>query len=335
MKKTAFIFLAVLFFAGGAYAEKVRIGYPSAGALINGQIGHILEKTNILEMNGLTAEITPFPNGAPMQEALLAGHIDVALTSEANFVNLASKFPCRVIASFGSAGRIALMVKDDSPIKNTAGLKGKTVTTVFGTSAHYPAVQWLLKAGLDPEKDVKLVHMASGSRAALLTGDVDALVTWDPNVEDMVQKKIGRVLEANPAYWTITVVSEKFLKEQPEDAVKFLVALHEAALFMAANKDLANGWLSATMAVPADIIAKGSSYNENYSKAKKLKDVKLTPSADLIKRLQQIADFNLKNGLLKAPSPVKEKTDLSFAKAAAAKVKTLKYDPASVVVKSK
>ncbi|OGS12402.1 MAG: hypothetical protein A2234_02885 [Elusimicrobia bacterium RIFOXYA2_FULL_58_8] len=336
MKKLLLLLLPFFLLPDCAAAEKIRIGYPSAGSLISGQIGAILERTDILERNGLEGEVTPFLYGPPMQEALLAGHIDVALTSEANFVNLAAKFPCKMIATLGSAGRIAIMVRNDSPIKSVADLRGKTLATVFGTSAHYPAVQWLLKAGLDPAKDVKLLHMAAAEgRAALIKGDIDAITMWDPFVEDFIQKKAARVLQHNPSFWTTTVASEEFLKNKPDTVVNFLLALHEASLFLALNKELANGWLSKTMNVSPAVIDKGSSYNSNYARAKKLKDISIVPGKELLERLKQIANFNLASGLLKEKSPVKEKTDLSFAKAAAKKANEFKSGPATVRIKDK
>jgi len=336
MKITIYLAAVLVFFPNAASAEKIRIGYPSAGALINGQAGAILEKTDILEKNGLEGEVTPFLYGPPMQEALLAGHIDIALTSEANFVNLAAKFPCKIIATLGSAGRIAIMVREDSPVKSVAGLKGKTITTIFGTSAHYPTVQWLQLAGLDPARDVKLLHMAAAEgRAALIKGDIDAITMWDPFVADFVRKKAARVLVYNPSFWTTVVASDEFLEKSPEAAERFLLALHEAALYMARDKGLVNGWLSKTMNVAPAIINKGSSYNSNYAKAEKLKDIRLVPSAELLERLGQIADFNLASGLIREKSPVKEKTELSFVKKAAAQAGTLKFDPGKVRVLEK
>ncbi|HCE99037.1 MAG: hypothetical protein A2X34_04850 [Elusimicrobia bacterium GWC2_51_8] len=330
------VILAVFCSAAGSESNHIRIGYPSAGALINGQVGTVLANTDILEKNGLDAEVTPFLYGSQMQEALLAGKIDIALTSEANFVNITAKFPCKLIATLGSAGRIAIMVRADSPVKKISDLKGKTVTTVFGTSAHYPAVQWVLKAGLIPDKDVKVVHMAAAEgRAALVKGDVEAIVIWDPFVEDFVRKKAARVLDSNPSFLTTTVASSEFLKNNPEAAVNFLVALNQAALYMAKNHALVNGWISKTMGVPAEIIDKGSSYNAAYSKAKQLKDIKLAPGPDLMTRLEQIADFNLKSGLLKEKSPVKENTDVTFAKTAREKALAGKFAPAGVSVKEK
>jgi sulfonate transport system substrate-binding protein len=338
MKKPVLLSFLLMLSSGATAQEKmrIRIAYPNAGALINGQLGHILEKTDILEKNGLEAEVVAFPYWPPMQEALVAGSVDVAIGSEANFVNIAAKFPCKLIATVGSAGRIAIMVRPDSPAKTLADLKDKTVTTVFGTSAHYPAVKWILDAGLTPGTDIKVLHMsAAEGRAALAKGDIDAFTIWDPFVEDMVQKKTGRVLVAKPSFLTTTMASDEFLKRQPEAAVRFLTALQEAIVYMAKNKELVNGWLSKTNNVAPPLIDKGSRYNYNYSNAKKLKDVRVVPDEELLTLLENISDFNVKNSLQPEKTPVREKTDLAFVNAARAKALTLKFDPASVVVKKK
>ena len=338
MKKTVMLSLLCLLPALAMAQEKrkIRIAYPNAGALINGQIGHILEKTDILEKNGLDAEVVAFPYWPPMQEALVSGSVDVTIASEANFVNIAQKFPCKLIATVGSAGRIAVMVAPDSPVKKVADLKGKSVTTVFGTSAHYPAVQWMLDAGLVPGKDVKVLHMsAADGRAALAKGDIDAFTIWDPFVEDMVSKKSGRVLAEKSSFLTTTIASDEFLARDPEAATRFLKALHEAVLFMHHNKDLANGWLSKTNSTPPAIIDKGSRFNTNYSKAKKLKDVNVVPGEDLLGLLEKISAFNVENKLQPAPTPVRQKTDLSFVKAARERALAGKFDPKNVKVKVK
>ncbi len=47
-------------------------------------------------------------------------------------------------------------MKDDSPIKTVADLKGKTVAiSVIGGGTHGPFAMMLRKNGIDPEKDIK------------------------------------------------------------------------------------------------------------------------------------------------------------------------------------
>ena len=99
-----------------------------------------------------------------------------------------SKFPGK-LKVFGLQGggiavnRIndALIVKPDSTIKAFADLKGKTL-------GHVPGIQWrtisrhmVRAAGLDPDKDVKLVDLAVAMQVpAVVGGTVDATLSLEP-----------------------------------------------------------------------------------------------------------------------------------------------------------
>jgi ABC-type nitrate/sulfonate/bicarbonate transport system substrate-binding protein len=206
---------------------------------------------------------------------------------------------------------------------------------VFGTSAHYPAVKWMLDAGLTPGKDVQVLNMAAAEgRVALAKGDIDALTIWDPYVADMIDKKSARVLVQKPSFLTTVIASDAFLRRDPEGATRFLKALYEAVLFMHYHKDLANGWLSRTNGTTPAIIDKGSRFNANYSGAKKMKDVELVPGENLLSLLESISAFNVENRLQSGPTPIREKTDLSFVKAARARALAEKFDPEKVRIKA-
>ena len=68
-------------------------------------------------------------------------------------------------------------VKEDSPIKTIADLKGKTVgISIISGGTHGPFNMLLKKAGVDPEKDIKLVEVGFPlSEDALRQGRVDAV----------------------------------------------------------------------------------------------------------------------------------------------------------------
>ena len=99
-----------------------------------------------------------------------------------------SKFPGK-LKMFGlQGGGIAvnrindgLIVKPDSTIKSFADLKGKTL-------GHVPGIQWrtisrhmVRAAGLDPDKDVKLVDLAVAMQVpAVVGGTVDATLSLEP-----------------------------------------------------------------------------------------------------------------------------------------------------------
>ncbi len=316
---------------------KIRIGYPTMGALINGQVGCILAKTNILERNNLDAEVSGFLYGQGLRDALVTNNLDVILTSEANFVTLLggkTPFPCRVIATLGSAGRIGLMVRPDAVYQSMADMKGKVILTPFGTSAHYPAVKWATDAGLTPGQDIEIRNsQAAEARQALMRGDVDAISLWDPYIAQMLEEKQARLLVSKTDFWTTTVVSEEFYNQNHDALVNLLAALKESLFYLAHHQDQANQWLSQTMKVDAKLIHQGSKYNTNYN-TKEIKDVSVAPVEDLIKILEAIAEFNLSSGLVKTKAAVRTNVDMKLYKKAEDKLGAQgKYDPSVIKVK--
>ena len=73
-------------------------------------------------------------------------------------------------------------VKEDSPIKTIADLKGKSVgTNVFGSGILGPMFLLLKRNGIDPEKDIKLVETGfPASEDAIRSGRVDVGVLNQP-----------------------------------------------------------------------------------------------------------------------------------------------------------
>ena len=73
-------------------------------------------------------------------------------------------------------------VKDDSPIKTVADLRGKIVgISAYGAGIYGPFALHLKRHGLDPEKDIRLVETGfSNSEGAIRTGRVDAGVLNQP-----------------------------------------------------------------------------------------------------------------------------------------------------------
>jgi len=342
MRRRMFLVFFVLIFlalSGGSVirAEEtlvpIRVAYPAVGTLITGQIGQILERTNILAKNGLEGKVTPFQYGPPMMEALLSGKIDVAFTSEQNVVVLLGKgFPARVIATFGSAGRSGLLVPIDSDIQSVENLRGKKVTTIFGSSIHRPILVWLEEAKLVPGKDVKLINMSGGdSRVALLDGSVEAIMSWDPYIEDFIQKKKVRVIKTQPLKLAI-IMSEDFIQKNPEAAVNFLVALKEATLYMATHKELVNDWYSQLSRLELKLIDKCSRFNQNYSQVKTLSDVDISMDEDFIKTLEDIADFLYEQKLIDKKVDIQKGVDATLVKKAEEKLEGNEYEPSQVKI---
>src|SRR6185437_1060918 len=113
-------------------------------------------------------EWTQFQGTAPMTQALAAGALDCATQAPLSLANgvVGGNLKAYIVAQhvFEKPGGFSVYwaVKDDSPIKTIADLKGKTV----GISV----------IGGDPAKDIKLVEVGFAvSEDALRQGRVDAV----------------------------------------------------------------------------------------------------------------------------------------------------------------
>src|SRR3989440_7217856 len=127
-------------------------------------------------------EWTQFQGTAPMTQALAAGALDCATQAPLSLANgvVGGNLKAYIVAQhvFEKPGSFSVYwaVKDDSPIKTVADLKGKTVgISIIGGGTHGPFNLMLKRAGLDPEKDIKLVEVSfSLSEDALRAGRVDS-----------------------------------------------------------------------------------------------------------------------------------------------------------------
>ena len=139
-----------------------------------------------------------------------------------------------------------LIVKTNSPIKSFADLKGYTI-------GHVPGIQWrtitkhlVRSAGLDPNKDVKLVDLAVPQQVpAVLGGSVNATLSLEPvgsiaaataGVDRAVINPVAMVI-ADPFYSGAAVLTTKFIKERPDVARKIVAIIDEATALAMADFD--------------------------------------------------------------------------------------------------
>src|SRR6266571_4436690 len=128
-------------------------------------------------------EWTQFQGTAPMTQALAAGALDCATQAPLSLSNgvVGGNLKAYIVAQhvFEKPGGFSVYwaVKEDSPIKTIADLKGKTIgISVIGGGTQGPFNMLLKKAGLDPAKDIKLVEVGFAvAEDALKQGRVDAV----------------------------------------------------------------------------------------------------------------------------------------------------------------
>ncbi|MBC7578892.1 MAG: ABC transporter substrate-binding protein [Tardiphaga sp.] len=141
-------------------------------------------------------EWVQFQGTAPMTQALAAGALDCATQSPLALAQgtVSGGLKAYIVAQhvFEKPGSFSVYwaVKDDSPIKTIADLKGKTLSiNTLGSGIYGPMAILLKQAGLDAAKDVKLVEVGFAlSEEALRSGRVDSAVMNQPFAARMEAK---------------------------------------------------------------------------------------------------------------------------------------------------
>jgi len=312
----------------------IRVAYPTA-TLTNGQVGQVLLKTNILEKNNLRADIKGFQYGAPMMEALLSDKVDVSFTSEVPAsLPLSKGHKATIIATFGHLGRGAIMVLKDSPVRQTGDLKGKKIGIPFGSSPHRNLLGMLRKAGLKPGEDVQVLNVGRDEVApGLIRRGLDAIMIWDPAVEQYRRKNNFRIIEAEPFY-SVVIMNDKFIERYPDGAINFIRSLKEAVFFWVTHKDQVDKWFGEVSRLDPEIIKICSRVNSNYRYAKKISDINVALSDDFLDMMEKSAEFTATQKMV-SPFDISKAINPTLKKEAAKKIDDSLYVPSDIIVVTK
>ena len=128
-----------------------------------------------------TIEWSEFPSAQALLEALGGGAVDAGAVGDAPFVfAYAAGSKIKAVAATRAAGGgagTAILVRDSSPIRTLADLRGRRIATGRGSVGHYLLLRVLERAGLSP-KDITVVFLNPGdAKAAFAGGAVDAWAT--------------------------------------------------------------------------------------------------------------------------------------------------------------
>lgn len=157
----------------------LRIGYLH-GLAADAQLW-VAEYLGSFKEQGLAIETIQFVTGLEAFQALAGGSLDLVTTGA-----VISNFPARgqgkaFLINSEEFGLAQIWVHPASGIRSVADLKGRQVATSRGTTGHYFLYRVMLDNGLDPAKDVEIVHQQMGNAVtAFIAGAVPAVATWKP-----------------------------------------------------------------------------------------------------------------------------------------------------------
>ena len=157
---------------------------------------------SLLEISGLASglpyklEWSEFPAAAPILEALNAGALDVGYTGDLSFLSVyATGAPIKAIGGTRSDARTqAILVRNDSPIKTAADLKGKRLAGTRGGWGQFLIDATLEKSGFAIEDATFAPLGPVDAKVALLAGSIDGWAVWEPYVSYATIKDGARIV---------------------------------------------------------------------------------------------------------------------------------------------
>ena len=173
-------------------------------------------------------------------EYLNSGAIDIGSTAGlAAVLGRANGNPIRAVYIFSRPEWTALVVREDSPLKSVADLKGKKIAATKGTDPFLFALRALHTAGLTRD-DVEIVNLQHpDGRTALASGQVDAWAGLDPHMAAAQVDDGARLLYRNVDFNTYGFLNarEDFIKEHPDTLARVLKVYEHARVWIGTHPD--------------------------------------------------------------------------------------------------
>lgn len=235
-------------------SKALRIGYQKAGLLAVARRQKSIEKR--LEADGVAVTWVEFAAGPPLLEALNVGAIDFGWTGDAPpiFAQAAGADLVYVGAAPSNGKGEAIIVKDGSPAKTVADLKGKKIAVTKGSSAHNLLVAALEKAGI-AFADITPVYLSPADAAAAFASDsVDAWSIWDPFLALAEARQPVRQLTTTAdtiAVNTYLLANKTFANANPAIVTGTIAGLADTADWANANRADVSAALTEITGVPS------------------------------------------------------------------------------------
>lgn len=311
--------LAVLMMASNVCAEPLKIAYSDWPGWIAWDIA---ARKGFFEKQGVEVELKWFEYMASM-DAFAAGQVDAVTVTNGD----------ALIMNATGARNMMIMINDISNgndkvvggphVGTVKELKGKKVGVEIGCVSHLLLINALKDNGMT-EQDVTLVNVPTHQTAQVLaSGDVDAIVAWQPNSGQALKSvqgssQIYTSANAPGLIYDVLAVSMKSLMERRDDWQKVVAAWYDVVDYMndPANYDEMLEILSARVSLtPAEY--------EPFLKGTKILSLEQALAAfeqgegfESVYGSSIISDeFMIENKVYDEPVNVKKAIDPSFTKA--------------------
>jgi phosphonate transport system substrate-binding protein len=162
-----------------AQTREMKLAVTDVVGLENLQREYAPFQKLLSEKAGARIDLFPVPNRTAAVEALNARRVDLVLTGPAEYVVFRKRSDAKLVVGLARNEYFGTIVTlASSGIDSVEDLKGKKVALgdVGSTSRHLAPIQLLADLGLDPRRDVQIVHINRNVGVeAMRRGDVAAI----------------------------------------------------------------------------------------------------------------------------------------------------------------
>jgi aliphatic sulfonates family ABC transporter substrate-binding protein len=305
--------------AGAEQPIAVRIAWQPYNAVIF----YTAHDLKLFERVGLQPQYVRFTAGPPQFAAFRSESVDVGLFGTAGMVVGASQgldyrnFYIQINSSYADG----LVARPDSGISALAGLRGKRIAFVRGTSAHLGLVKALERAGLST-RDVTMIPMDVTAMApAFANRDIDAAYSWEPWISRM-QEMGGRVIVRSHQLGLNTsdhwVARTAWVQQHPQAVLLMLKAIDLALREFRRDPTVAIRATAENLGVSEAVARRIIEINPVLS-LEQLVDPKfelsLLPGAGAQRMIQEVGDFLLQQGIISHPIDAARIVEASYIRA--------------------
>jgi NitT/TauT family transport system substrate-binding protein len=273
--------------------QSIKIGYMPFTT--NWPVFIAMEQ-GIFEKHGLKVELVSFNSGVDAANAVVSNQVSAhAVNTFVDLFNLEARSPGRIKVFAlqrlsADAYSEALLARKDSGIQKVEDLKGKKIGITPGAFTE-TIVQEAYKEKIDLRKEANFVTLAPNLQvSALESGQIDALVTYEPYMTMTVMKDVGYVVDehffkhvAEPFYLGGFTISQEVVENDPQLAEKIIASFDEAIALGNADIDKKNSAIQKYTSLDSETIS-SLHFSENIQNSE-IPVGDLQQTADLYKSL--------------------------------------------------
>lgn len=318
--------LTALMLAGPAAAqEKFKVGFLRVMDDAQAILAH---KADLYKKHGLDVELIEFKSGTDLIKAIVGGQLDTGVLGFTNAIAWASRGADLKVVGGAQNGYHAMLVREETGIKDIAGLKGKTIASQAEGSTADTVLKGVVfkQAGLSRD-DVNVMGVSPQVAVqSLVAKRVDGAFLFEPqaSIAKLIApvKEIYEVGEVWPFPCMVVITSGETLAKRKDAVWKSLDAQKEAIDMLENKPAEAAKYIAAEFVAEPTLktLNKGELSREAViTEAIKTQDFHAALKDKDVARMQEIADIMQAQGALKTrdgkPFDVKQILNLDWQNA--------------------